>query len=141
MITSRAKNTPAMGALNEAATAAATPHPNNVRERCGERPRRSATPPAIDAPRCTIGPSRPAEAPVPRDRMLTQAAATPSNKRIRPLRMAIASITCATPSARPPGMIKCKNRPTSRPPTVGTIKICQVGSSARRLTSRSVNTP
>jgi hypothetical protein len=73
--------------------------------------------------------------------MLTKADDNPSRNRIRPFRRAMASMTSATPIARPPGMTNCKNRPTKRPPAVGIKRTCQTGISATRLTSFSAKTP
>ena len=77
MTTSRAKNTPAIGALKLAATAAATPQPRSVRD-C-ERVRRKGRPNqlAMAAPKCTAGPSRPVEAPDPIDAALIRAVLMP----------------------------------------------------------------
>ena len=106
MTTSRAKKTPAMGALKEAATAAATPQPRSVRDSTRPSCRRLASQPPRQAPRCTTGPSRPTEAPTPIEAALTKAASTPLVRDIRPPRSALASITWATPRGRRPGITK-----------------------------------
>jgi len=88
MMTSSAKNVPAIGALNEADTAAATPQP--IRLTVSERlsPKTRARREQSAAPRCTTGPSRPTEPPTPMEPALTSAAPSPVRSPMRPLRVA-----------------------------------------------------
>jgi len=60
--------------------------------------------PDIAPPRWTSGPSRPVDAPAPREITLVMAAATPVRNDMRPSLYMPASITSATPWGRPPGM-------------------------------------
>ena len=71
MITSWAKKTPAIGALKDAETAAATPQPSRVRATAGVSLSFCVTKDASVAPRCTTGPSRPIEAPKEKEKELT----------------------------------------------------------------------
>ncbi len=82
-----------MGALKEAATAAATPQPSSVRESARPNRRRWAIQDPIVAPKCTTGPSRPTEAPTPIDAALATAALMPTKSDMRPPLSALASIT------------------------------------------------
>jgi hypothetical protein len=86
-----------MGALNDTATAVATPQPSSVRAIERLRCSRAASQPAREAPRCTAGPSRPTEAPAPMERALTTAARTPVAADMTPPLSALASSTSATP--------------------------------------------
>ena len=63
--TSRAKNTPARGALKTAATPAAAPAATNVLLRRSDIRNALAIVDPIADPICTIGPSRPADPPEP----------------------------------------------------------------------------
>ena len=96
MTTSLANSAPAMGALNEAATADATPQPSSVRKRVGVNRSRWPTQLPSIAPIWTAGPSRPTEAPQPIEIALMIMAQIPSFGDIRPARSALASIASAT---------------------------------------------
>ncbi len=130
-----------MGALKDAATAAATPQPSSVREGVRPRCRRLAAQAPSEAPRCTTGPSRPTEAPAPMETALTKAALMPSISDMRPPRKALASITSATPWGRRPGMRKCTNSPIASPPAVGTASTCHHGKARAKLTTCSPPKP
>lgn len=107
-MTSWAKSTPAIGALNEAETALATPQASRMRRAASGRRKvwQSAVP--MVAPRCTTGPSRPALAPQPRETEVRNAEEMPGqNGRPRPP-WARASITSGTPPARCLGWIACR---------------------------------
>ena len=102
--TSSAKSAPAMGALKEAETAAATAQP---------RRSRPVTPSAlihreifdeITAARWTTGPSRPDDPPMPSVIMEASAEARPARPSTRPSRRAAPSITSATDRARASGV-------------------------------------
>jgi len=97
IITSRAKNAPAIGALNVAAIPAAAPQPTSTFNRCGETFNHCPIAEANAEPICTIGPSRPTDPPV----AMVIADANDFTKTTRglitPFLTAIASITSGTP--------------------------------------------
>ena len=94
---SKAKRTPATGALNVAAIPPPAPQATNMRTRSSDI--RSACP-MVDPraePIWTIGPSRPADPPVPMQMDEANALITTTTGRIRPPRRATASMTSGTP--------------------------------------------
>ncbi len=96
-ITSRAKITPAMGALNTADMPAAAPHPTSILTRS---PDSLNIWPMVDptaAPICTMGPSRPAEPPDPMQMADATALATATRGLITPDFNATAAMTSGTP--------------------------------------------
>ncbi len=95
-MTSCANSTPAIGALNEADTALATPQANSVRAATAGRLKRRHSAAAIEAPRCTTGPSRPALAPAPSDRALVMPLPMPLHRPSRSLPCSRASMTSGT---------------------------------------------
>jgi hypothetical protein len=110
-ISSRAKNTPAMGALNVAEIPPAAPQATRMRMRASGA--RSAWPrvePSAE-PICTIGPSRPTEPPEPMHKAEASDLTTATWGRMRPPFSATASITSGTPCPR----ASRANRSTSGP--------------------------
>ena len=99
-ISSTAKNTPVMGALNVAEIPPAAPQATSTRSRfSGIRthwPRLDAS----AAPICTIGPSRPTEPPVPMHSAEASALTTVTWGRMRPPFSATAIMTSGTPWPR-----------------------------------------
>ena len=140
--TSSAKNTPASGALKLAAMAAATALASKIRR--GVRSRRKSSAIAVPkvAPKCTIGPSRPTDAPAPMLRAFKMAPLIPVVKFIAPPRNALASITWAMPGGRGwPGKNSINSRPTVSPPATGPIKRRQKGCFSRPEARNSPDTP
>ena len=114
---SRAKKTPAMGALKPAAKPAATPAATRAFWAWGDRLPRRATQRPIFPPLSTLGPSGPREAPLPK---LTDA---PSSRWKGSLGLAVTApsaiaIRLGRPGPRSPE--KRRIRPTTKPPRVGT---------------------
>ncbi len=117
--TSSANSAPAIGALNEAETAAATAQPSRSRAVTPCAAIRLLTQVEITAARCTTGPSRPEDPPDPS--VISEAAAEASPARIstRPSRIAAPSITSATVCTRASGVKRHSSSPTIRPPSAG----------------------
>ena len=96
-MSSRLKNTPAIGALNVAEMPADAPHATSSRTRRSETvARRPTTDPSAE-PICTIGPSRPTEPPHPMHSAEASDFTTPTAGSIRPPRRATAAMTSGTP--------------------------------------------
>ena len=127
---SKAKNTPAIGALKPAARPAATPAATRARRASGTRPPRSATQSPRLPPLSTLGPSGPSEAPLPR---LREAA--------RSRRWGSLGVEATAPSAmairlgRPGPRLPLSQRssPTASPPRVGTTTTGQRASQSGGL--------
>ena len=116
---SRAKNAPAIGALNADAIPAAAPHPTSMAARLSGRCSNWEIPAPAAAPTCTLGSSGPADPPLPRviDAPTTRISAlTTSNL---PPFMSTASITPATPCPFSPLSRNFTRSPTIKPPTAG----------------------
>ena len=96
-MTSRAKITPAIGALNVAATPPAAPQATRLRTRSSDIFIIWPNAEPIVEPICTIGPSRPTEPPVPIDSEEAIDLTRATTGRILPPRRATASITSGTP--------------------------------------------
>ncbi len=97
---SRAKNTPAIGALNVAAMPEAAPHATSVRTLVSDRWAIWATLEPSAEPIWTIGPSRPTEPPEPIVIAEARDLITATLPAIFPPRWEIASITSGTPWPR-----------------------------------------
>lgn len=99
-ISSRAKNTPASGALKVAAMPPAAPQATRTRTRSSSA---RTTAPAVDPraePICTIGPSRPTDPPPPMHRAEASAFTAATLDGIRPCCRATAYMTSGTPWPR-----------------------------------------
>jgi len=117
--TSNANMTPAMGALNVAATPAAAPEPTNARIRVWLSLKRCPTTEPMAAPIWTMGPSRPTEPPEPMVIAEPTALTSITMGRMRPPRTAMAVITSGTPWPLASGARKCTRGPTMSPPMTG----------------------
>ncbi len=96
-ITSIAKITPAMVALLVAAMPPAAPQATeSMTRRSGRRNHWASAEPNAE-PICTMGPSRPAEPPLPMVRAAARILKTDTRARIRPPSCATASMTSGTP--------------------------------------------
>ena len=137
--TSKAKSAPAMGALNEADTAAATAQPKRSLLVSPDALMRSLTHVEMSPAKCTTGPSRPLEPPVPRVMMDANTDAIPALISTRPSPKAAPSITSATDLARPSGVKKCRMSPTASPPHMGTSRIQYHGSVCAKLCKRATS--
>jgi hypothetical protein len=110
-MTSSAKNTPAMGALNVAAMPPAAPQATSSRSRrSGTRASCPSTEPRAE-PICTIGPSPPTEPPEPMHSAEASALTAGTGARMRPPSSATASITSGTPCPRASGAKRDTNGP------------------------------
>ena len=108
----------------------------------GSRPSMRAPHAPMVAPQCTIGPSRPTEAPKPREMALSEAALMPSRKLMRPRLSAEAAMTLATPGGR--GRVGYKiiiKPPTITPPTTGPANRRHQGCSTRPEINSSSRVP
>jgi hypothetical protein len=102
-ISSSAKNTPAIGALNVAEIPPAAPHATSRRScQSGAPTVCPSTDPSAD-PICTIGPSRPTEPPEPMQIADASDLTARTCGRIRPPLRLTASITSGTPWPRASG--------------------------------------
>ena len=116
---SRAKNTPATGALNVAEMPPAAPHATRVRSRTsGIRIHRPIVDPSAE-PIWMMGPSRPTDPPAPMQIALARAFTTATLPRMRPPFRAIANITSGTPWPRASRAKRWMSGPYSSPPTAG----------------------
>ena len=96
-VSSNAKNTPAIGALNVAEMPPAAPHATSSRSSdSGTRMIWPASDPSAE-PICTIGPSRPTEPPEPMQTAEASDLTIGTCGRIRPPSLLTASITSGTP--------------------------------------------
>ncbi len=93
-----------MGALKLAETAAATAQPSRSRPVIPSALMRRLTQVEITAARCTTGPSRPDEPPVPSVTIDASAEARPARASTRPSCSAEPTITSATERARASGV-------------------------------------
>ncbi len=118
--TSMAKITPAMGALNVAAIPAAAPQATMLRIRSSESLRSWPIVEPRAEPTWMIGPSRPAEPPVPIQRADATIFAAATLALILPPCRIRACITSGTPCPFA-SLAKWINGPTSRAPITGTI--------------------
>ena len=118
-ITSWANNTPAIGALKLADTAAAAPDASRTRRAAGDKLNFRSRKAAIAAPRCTAGPSRPTLAPDPIEIADATAETSPARSEMSARCSAPASITSEMPCARRSLMNFQIIRPTTSPPSVG----------------------
>ena len=118
-ISSMVKVTAAMGALKAAAMPAATPTGSRRRALFAGRPVARASRLVAPAQICTVGPSRPSEAPEPICRLARKNFPKASRKRTRPPSSAKAAFTCGMPEPRAPGTAQVSTAPATRPPRVG----------------------
>ena len=131
--TSSANSAPAIGALNEADTAAATAQPKRSRPVTPSALIRLLTQDEITPARCTTGPSRPLDPPVPSVMIDAAAEASPSRPSTRPSCSAAPSITSETDRTRPSGVNRCRMTPTTSPPRIGTTITQYHGNAAAAL--------
>ena len=130
-ITSSAKKTPAIGALNVAEIPPAAPHATRSRSRrSGTRASCPIIEPSAE-PICTIGPSRPTEPPDPMQSADASALTTGTCGRIRPPNSATASITSGTPCPRASGAKRATSGPYSNPPAIGASATNQIPNAGR----------
>jgi len=122
-ISSTVKVTAAIGALKAAATPAAAPTGNSRRTLRGARANHLPMAHERAAHMCTVGPSRPSEAPAPTCRAVMTNFAAPSRRRTRSVCTAYAAFTCGMPLPRAAGNAKLSARPAMSPPKVGTAKV------------------
>jgi hypothetical protein len=125
-ISSSAKNTPAIGALNVAEIPPAAPQATSSRS-CdsGTRSSRPVTDP-IAEPICTIGPSRPTDPPDPIQIADPSDLTTGTCGRIRPPIRLTASITSGTPCPRASGANRATSGPYTNPPNTGASTTNQI---------------
>ena len=110
-MTSSAKNTPAIGALNVAAIPPAAPQATSRRSRRSDtRASCPITDPSAE-PICTIGPSRPTDPPEPMHSADASALTAGTCGRMRPPSSATASITSGTPCPRASGAKRATSGP------------------------------
>ena len=102
-ISSRAKKTPAIGALKVAAMPPAAPHATSSRISWPATFVSCPIPDPIAEPIWTIGPSRPTEPPAPMQSAEASALTTGTRPRMRPSAECTASITSGTPCPRASG--------------------------------------
>ena len=122
--TSMAKTTPAMGALKVAAIPAAAPQATRFLMRSSERCSHWPIDEPSAEPTWTMGPSRPAEPPVPIQRAEATILARATRGRMRPPRRMRACITSGTPCPLASKANFAMIGPTRRPPMTG-IRISQ----------------
>ena len=127
--TSSAKKTPAIGALNAAATPPATPQATSRRMLSFESRNACATVEPMPAPICTIGPCLPAAPPEPMVSAVVSAIVGATRARMRLPAVSMASITSETPWPRVSRAKRVTIGPINRPPSAGRIMIRQPGSS------------
>ena len=96
-MTSTANSAPAMGALNVAAMPAAAPQPTSVRRRRADMPMAWPTRDPMAAPTWMMGPSRPADPPLPIVTAEAIVLAIATRPRILPPASATALMTSGTP--------------------------------------------
>lgn len=130
-MTSTENSAPAMGALKVAAMPAAAPQPTSVRRRRLDMPIAWPTRDARAAAIWTMGPSRPADPPLPMVTADAMVLAMATRPRILPPSSATAFITSGMPWPLASETRKVVMRPTRSPPNAGTRAIFQAGTSRR----------
>ena len=108
---SRAKKTPAIGALNVAEIPPAAPHATISRSRCGGTRSHCPIEDPSAEPICTIGPSRPTEPPEPMQSADASDFTAATRTGIRPPLRVTASITSGTPWPRASRAKRCTSGP------------------------------
>ncbi len=110
-MSSRAKKTPARGALKVAAMPPAAPQATNTRIRASDAWMIRPTVEPSAEPICTMGPSRPTEPPPPMHRAEASALTPATWGAMRPPRRATAYMTSGTPWPRASRAKKCTRGP------------------------------
>ena len=138
IITSRAKNAPAMGALKTAAIPPATPHPVSMGKRLGVTRSTCPSRDPREAPIWTMGPSRPTEPPVPIVKAEVSAMMSAPCGRNFPLLRATDSMTSGTPCPRS-SRAKKTTSATKSPPSAGSNRTWYQARCGRIYNGRSVD--